>query len=69
MLFVILYSAPYPEHHFGIGYPYPPDYLKSDMDILKRIRHQFRCGNYPIRYTPSQKPKTSSVARHLMDLC
>lgn len=49
MLFAIPYPIPYPEHHFGIGYPYPPDSLKSDMDTLKRIRGRFRRGNYPIR--------------------
>jgi hypothetical protein len=55
MLFAVPYHIPYPEHHFGIGYPYPSDPLKSDMDALKRIRRQFCCGNYPIRLHPWQR--------------
>ena len=49
MLFYIPYPIPYPGVQFGIGYPYPSDSLKPDMDSLKRIRRRIRCGNYPIR--------------------
>jgi hypothetical protein len=52
MLFSIPYSIPYPEHHFEIGYPYPLESLKSDMETFKRIRRRFRCENYPIHLHP-----------------
>jgi hypothetical protein len=52
MLFAIPYPTPYLENHFGIGYPYLMNSLKSNMDTLIRIRRWFWCGNGPIRLHP-----------------
>jgi hypothetical protein len=35
MLFAIPYPILYPEHYFGIGYPYPPDLLKIEYGYFK----------------------------------
>jgi hypothetical protein len=48
MLFTMPYAIPYPKHHFKIGYPYPLNFLKSNMNTLKWIRRWFWRGNYPI---------------------
>ena len=32
---------------FGIGYPYPSNFFKTDIDPLKQIQG-IQCGNYPV---------------------
>jgi hypothetical protein len=52
MIFCLPYPTPYPEQHFEIGYSYPLDFVRSDVDTLKRFQRWIRCGNYPISLHP-----------------
>ena len=68
MIFTIQYPTLYPACHFELGYPYPADPLKSDVDTLKRIRSRMRCGNYPIRLHPYLQVRFISSDDQLADV-
>jgi hypothetical protein len=64
MLFAIPYLIPYPEHHIGIGYTYPPYSFKFEYGCLKtdtapvsvrKLSYQF----IPLHPTLHKAPKSN----------
>jgi hypothetical protein len=56
MLFATSYPILYLEHHFRIGYLYPPDSLELDMVILNGFGADYGAEIILFVYTPTDFP-------------